>query len=105
MRFATSHNIGTVSNRVFDMATDFFESLLINQRPLVNTIAGTGPYGHAGRFLGQPRGECVINAVLDKNAVRTNACLTSVTKFRQHGALNRDIKIGIIKHQQRRVTT
>ena len=87
------------------MATYFFESLLINQRPLVNTIVGTGPYGHAGSLSSQPLGECVINAVLDKNAVRTNACLTSVTKFRQHGSLDRDIKIGIIKHQQWRVTT
>ena len=70
----------------------------------VHTIVGAGPYGHAGSFFGQPLGECVINAVLNKNAVRTNACLTSVTKFRQHGTLDRDIKICIIKHQQRRVT-
>ena len=105
MGLATRQNIGAVGNGIFDMAADFFKSLLVNQRPLFNTIAGARPNGHAGRLFSKPFGKGIINAVLNKNPVCTNTCLASIAEFGQHRTFDSDIQIGIIKHQQRRVAT
>ena len=98
-----AQHLGALLDGITDMGLDFGQRLHIDQRALLGvTLQGiTDAHGRDG--FGQLGGEGVVHAVLNKEAVNTDAGLPGVTEFGSHGAFDGCVQIGIVKHDKRRV--
>ncbi len=74
---------------------------LLDQR--TNLHAGFIARAHAQstHLFGEFSGECIVNALLHINSIRTNTGLAGIAILRSNCAFHRCIKIGVVKHNKR----
>ena len=105
MSFAAQRDLGAFSGRLAEQFFDLFHRRHIDQRTLLNTgrhaVADFQSRNGTREFFN----EGVIDAVLNQEAIGANAGLTHVAEFRRHRAGHRGIQIGIVKDNERCVST
>ncbi|MNZ63441.1 hypothetical protein D3C78_815870 [compost metagenome] len=85
------------------MLFDLGQSSAIDQRTLLGFTVQGAADAHGGNRFDELAGEGFVHAVLNEEAIYTNAGLPGVTELRGHGAFDRRIQIGVVEHDERRV--
>ncbi len=72
--------------------------------PLIDFLLERVPYPKLAYCLGQTLSECDIHARLHKKTIHAHAGLAGIAKLRCHRTLHCRVEIGVVEHNERRVT-
>ena len=103
MALAAGDDLGAALDRIGDVLLDLVDRFHVDQRPLRHAGFGAVADLHRRDFLRELFDELVVDLVLGVDAVGADAGLAHVAVFRDHGAFDRGIDIGIVEHHERRV--
>ena len=104
MAFATRRDRAAFGDGIGNMLFDLFDRLGIDQRAGRDTLAKAFADLELVDGRGELGDEGIIDALLHQHAVGADAGLACIAIFGKHGALNSGIEIGIVEHDERRVT-
>ena len=103
MALAAGDDLGAALDRVRDVLLDLVDRFHVDQRPLHHAGFGAVADLHRRDLLRKLFDELVVDLVLGVEAVGADAGLAHVAVFRDDGAFDRGIDIGVVEHHERRV--
>ena len=105
MLFAADDYLGAFRDGVLHVFFDFGYRVCVDQGSDGDARLGAWPYFQRFDLHCQLRGERVVYAILNQDAVRADASLTRIAILRKHRAVHCSIQIGIVEYEEGRVTT
>ena len=103
-RVAADDRLRAASDRVLDELGDLAALAVVDQRPDLDAVLGAAPDLHRAHLLGELLGELVGDLLGDVEAVGGRARLADVAHLRDHRALDRGVDVGVVEHDERRVS-